>query len=248
MIPVRPEHLKTTPVPMLLRPSADHAATGVKTVRQARLTGTVLMSVLQNAVAAILVPIPVLPAQRAVFPVPETTSPRVFLQPNAVPAVMNADIILIVTLLLNLVIMVVLPQTLAVSALPASLARRWPIRLTAPTERKLVPTAAVGHVPAARQHQLVLPDIQERDVPITILCEFYKKMRSVVAVGYVLTDGMIVGAELVKENAKMQVITAKKWKDAFRVRYVMTGRKINKMDDTNQIIDKKRHRQIPVSL
>ena len=120
MIPVRPERQKTIPVPMLLRPSAVRAATGVKTVRPARPTGTVLMSGLPNAEAAILVPIPVLPAQRAVFPAPETTSPRVFLQPNAVPAVMNADIILIVTLLLNLVIMVVLPQTLAVSALPAS--------------------------------------------------------------------------------------------------------------------------------
>ena len=61
MIPVRPERQKTIPVPMLLRPSADHAATGVKTVRPARLTGTVLMSDLPNAVAAILVPIPVLP-------------------------------------------------------------------------------------------------------------------------------------------------------------------------------------------
>ena len=43
MIPVRPEHLKTTPVPMLLRPSAVRAATGVKTVRPARHIGTVLM-------------------------------------------------------------------------------------------------------------------------------------------------------------------------------------------------------------
>ena len=40
---VRPERQKTIPVPMLLRPSADHAATGVKTVRPARLTGMVLM-------------------------------------------------------------------------------------------------------------------------------------------------------------------------------------------------------------
>ena len=120
MIPVRPEHLKTTPVPMLLRPSAVRAATGVKTVRPARPIGTVLMSDLLNAVAAILVPIPVLPAQRAVFPAPETTSPRVFLLLSAEPAAMNADVTPIVMQPIKIVIMVVLPQTLAVSALPAS--------------------------------------------------------------------------------------------------------------------------------
>ena len=72
MIPVRPERQKTIPVPMLPQPSAVRAATGVKTVRPARLTGTVLMSDLQNVVAAILVPIPVLPvpvAGPAVLPV-----------------------------------------------------------------------------------------------------------------------------------------------------------------------------------
>ena len=116
MIPVRPEHLKTTPVPMLLRPSAVRAATGVKTVRPARPIGTVLMSDLLNAVAAILVPIPVLPAQRAVFPVPETTSPRVFLQPNAVPAVMNADITLTVPQQIKIVLTVVHMKTLAENA------------------------------------------------------------------------------------------------------------------------------------
>ena len=120
MIPVRPERQKTIPVPMLLQPSAVRAATGVKTVRPARLTGTVLMSVLQNAVAAILVPIPVLPAQRAAFPVPETMSPRVFLQPNAEQDAMNADITLTVPQQIKIVIMVVLIRTLAVSAHPAS--------------------------------------------------------------------------------------------------------------------------------
>ena len=120
MIPVRPERQKTIPVPMLPQPSAVRAATDVKTVRPARPTGTVLMSDLPNAEAAILVPIPVLQAQRAVFPVPETTSPRVFLQPSAGPAAMNADITPIVMQPIKIVIMVVLPQTLAVSALPAS--------------------------------------------------------------------------------------------------------------------------------
>ena len=72
MIPVRPERQKTIPVPMLPQPSADHAATDVKTVRPARPIGTVLMSDLLNAEAAILVLIPVLPvpvAEPAVLPV-----------------------------------------------------------------------------------------------------------------------------------------------------------------------------------
>ena len=61
-----------------------------------------------------------LPEQKAACPVPETTSPRVFLQPNAELAAMNADITPIVMQPIKIVIMVVLPQTLAVSALPAS--------------------------------------------------------------------------------------------------------------------------------
>ena len=61
-----------------------------------------------------------LPEQKAACPVLETTSPRVFLQPNAEPAAMNADITPIVMQPIKIVIMVVLPQTLAVSALPAS--------------------------------------------------------------------------------------------------------------------------------
>ena len=87
MIPVHPEHLKTTPVPMLLRPSADHAATGVKTVRPARPIGTVLMSDLPNAEAAILVPIPVLRvpvAEPAVLPV---MTRFMSVRPNAAQAV-----------------------------------------------------------------------------------------------------------------------------------------------------------------
>ena len=122
---VRPEHLKTTPVLMLPRPSAVPAVTGVKTAHPEKLTGTALMLALPNAEAAIHVPIPVLPEQKAAFHVPETTSPRAFLLPNAVPVVMNADITPIVTLLLNLVLTVVLPLTPAVSVLPATLSRRF---------------------------------------------------------------------------------------------------------------------------
>ena len=87
MIPVRPERQKTIPVPMLPQPSAVRAATGVKTVRPARLTGTVLMSDLQNVVAAILVPIPVLPvpvAEPAVLPV---MTRFMSVRPNAAQAV-----------------------------------------------------------------------------------------------------------------------------------------------------------------
>ena len=97
MIPVRPEHLKTTPVPMLLRPSAVRAATGVKTVRPARPIGTVLMSDLRNAVAAILVPIPVLPvpvAEPAVLPV---MTRFMSVRPNAAQAAM--DVRSIITLI-----------------------------------------------------------------------------------------------------------------------------------------------------
>ena len=87
MIPVRPERQKTIPVPMLLRPSAVRAATGVKTVRPARPIGTVLMSDLLNAVAAILVPIPVLPvpvAEPAVLP---AMTRFMSVRPNAAQAV-----------------------------------------------------------------------------------------------------------------------------------------------------------------
>ena len=87
MIPVRPERQKTIPVPMLPQPSAVRAATDVKTVRPARPTGTVLMSVLQNAVAAILVPIPVLQvpvAEPAVLPV---MTRFMSVRPNAAQAV-----------------------------------------------------------------------------------------------------------------------------------------------------------------
>ena len=97
MIPVRPERQKTIPVPMLLQPSAVRAATGVKTVRPARPIGTVLMSDLRNAEAAILVPIPVLRvpvAEPAVLPV---MMRFMSVRPNAAQAAM--DVRSIITLI-----------------------------------------------------------------------------------------------------------------------------------------------------
>ena len=120
MIPVRPEHLKTTPVPMLLPPNAVRAATDVRIVHPAKLTGTVLMSDLRNAVAVITALILAVPERKAALPAQVIMYQRAFLLPNAVPAVMNADITPIVTLLPNHALTAVLIQTLAVSAHPAS--------------------------------------------------------------------------------------------------------------------------------
>ena len=73
MIPVRPEHLKTTPVPMLLRPSAVRAATGVKAARPVQVPLIpVLMPRLPNAAAVIDAPtvVPAVPvAEPAARPV-----------------------------------------------------------------------------------------------------------------------------------------------------------------------------------
>ncbi len=128
MIPVRPELLKTIPVLMLLRPNAVHVATGVKAARPVQvLLIQVLMPRLPSAAAAILVPILAVPEQRAVFPVPETMSPHVFLPPSVVPAAMNADITPIVTLLPNHVITAVLLRTLAANVHHASPSRLIPL-------------------------------------------------------------------------------------------------------------------------
>ena len=124
MILVRPELLKTIPVLMPVQQNAVPDATDVKTVRPERPTGTALMSDLPNAAAAIHVPILAVPEQKAAFPAQVIMYQRGFLLPNAVPDAMNADIIQIVTLLLSHALTAVLPRTLAVSALPASLLRR----------------------------------------------------------------------------------------------------------------------------
>ena len=92
-----PADLNIIPVLMPARLSAGQLAITVKTALPAVLLTPVHTQVLPNAEAAITALILALPEQRAAFPAPETTSPRVFLQPSAEPAVMNADIILIVT-------------------------------------------------------------------------------------------------------------------------------------------------------
>ena len=97
MIPVHPEHLKTTPAPMLQQPNAGQPVVTVKTVLPAVPHIPVHTPVLPNAVAVITAPIPVLPAQKAAFPVPETMSPHAFLLLNAAQDVTNVDTIQIVT-------------------------------------------------------------------------------------------------------------------------------------------------------
>ncbi len=119
-----PAGQRTIPVPMPARLSAVRLAVTAKTVLpEVRLTPA-LMSDLPNAAAAIHVPILAVPEQKAAFPAQVIMYQRGFLLPNAVPDAMNADIIQIVTLLLSHVIMGAHIQTLAVSALPASLLRR----------------------------------------------------------------------------------------------------------------------------
>lgn len=255
---VRPEHLKTTPVLMPPRPNAVPAVTGVKTAHPEKLTGTALMSDLPNAEAAIHVPIPVLPVPVAGPAARPVMTRFMSARPNAVPAVMDVRSIItlipvraVIRLQTALVLTGMIPSLNPVlvvrqAGLVTNAIRTHIVILVRPDIQHRVPTDIPirlqklvlagkhpGLVISARQLRPVLPDIQEQDVPITILCEFYRRMKPVVAAGYVLTDGMIVGAVLVKENAKMQVITAKKWKDAFRVRYVTTGCKINKADDIN---------------
>ena len=95
MIIVRQERLKTTRVLMLLQPNAVPAATDVKTARPAKLTGTVLMSGLPNAAAAIPVPTDVLPVPVAVQAVLPAMTRFMSGRPNAETAVMDVKSIII---------------------------------------------------------------------------------------------------------------------------------------------------------
>ena len=92
---VRQEHLKTTPVLMLPRPSADPPATGAKTVLPVKPTGTVLMSGLPNAEAVIPVPITVLRGQKARQAVRPVMMRFMSDRPNAAPAATDVRSILI---------------------------------------------------------------------------------------------------------------------------------------------------------
>ena len=117
MIPVRLERQKIIPVPMLLRPSVDHVVTGVKAVRPVQVPLIpVLMPRLPNAEVVITALILAVPERKAALPAQVIMYQRGFLLPNAVPAVMNADIILIVPQQIKIVIMVVHIQTLAENA------------------------------------------------------------------------------------------------------------------------------------
>ena len=92
-----PEGQRTTAVLMLQQPNAGQLVVTVKTVLPAVPHIPVHTPVLPNAVAVITAPIPVLPAQKAAFPVPETMSPHAFLLLNAAQDVTNVDTIQIVT-------------------------------------------------------------------------------------------------------------------------------------------------------
>ena len=158
MIPVRPERQKTIPVPMLPQPSAVRAATDVKTVRPARPTGTVLMSDLQNAVAAILVPIPVLQvpvAEPAVLP---AMTRFMSVRPNAVQAAM--DVRSIITLI---------PVRTAIRP-QAALVITGMIPRQNPVPAAQLPALATNAI-RTRIVILVRPDIQHRvptDIPILL--------------------------------------------------------------------------------
>ena len=158
MIPVRPERQKTIPVPMLPQPSAVRAATGVKTVRPARPTGTVLMSDLPNAEAAILVPIPVLPvpvAEPAVLPV---MTRFMSVRPNAAQAVTVARSII-----------TLIPARTAIRP-QAALVITGMIPRQNPVPAAQLPALATNAI-RTRIVILVRPDIQHRvptDIPILL--------------------------------------------------------------------------------
>ena len=100
---------------MLLQPNAVPAATGVKTARPAKLTGTALMSGLLNVVLAIPVSTTAVLGQKAAFPAPAIMSQHASLLQNAGLVVMSADTTPIVMQQTNLVLMVVLLTILAAS-------------------------------------------------------------------------------------------------------------------------------------
>ena len=158
MIPVRPERQKTIPVPMLPQPSAVRAATDVKTVRPARPIGTVLMSDLLNAEAAILVPIPVLPvpvAEPAVLPV---MTRFMSVRPNAAQAVTVARSII-----------TLIPARTAIRP-QAALVITGMIPRQNPVPAAQLPALATNAI-RTRIVILVRPDIQHRvptDIPILL--------------------------------------------------------------------------------
>ena len=118
-----PAGLKTTLVPMPARLSAVRLAVTAKTVLPEAAITQVHTPVLPSAEAVITAPIPAVP-DRSQYLVLQIIIKYASLQLNAGRDVIPANITPIVTLLLNRALTAVLPQTLAVSALPASLLRR----------------------------------------------------------------------------------------------------------------------------
>ena len=118
---------RTIPDPMPAQLSAVRLAVTAKTVLQEVRLIPVIMSGRPNAVAAILVPTTAGPEQKAAFPAQVIIFQPELLLPNAAQDAMNADIILIVTLLPNHALTAVLLRTHAESALHASPSRQLPV-------------------------------------------------------------------------------------------------------------------------
>ena len=118
-----PAGLKTTLVHTPQQPNAAQLAVTVKTVLPEAAITQVHTPVLPSAEAVITAPITAVP-DRSQYLVLQIIIKYASLQLNAGRDVIPANITPIVTLLLNRALTAVLPQTLAVSALPASLLRR----------------------------------------------------------------------------------------------------------------------------
>ena len=91
-----PAGLKTTLVHTPQQPNAAQLAVTVKTVLPEAAITQVHTPDLQNAEAAITVPIAAVPERKAAFPALAIMCQLGFLQPNAAPDVIPASIILIV--------------------------------------------------------------------------------------------------------------------------------------------------------
>ena len=115
---------RTIPVLMPVQPNADRLVVTVKTVLQEVVLTPVHTPVLLSAEAVITAPIPVVPV-RSLYLVLGMKTEYAFLPPNVEQAVTNADIILTVPLLLNLVLTDVPLIIPATSALPVSQNRRF---------------------------------------------------------------------------------------------------------------------------
>ena len=136
-----PEGQRTIPAPMLQQPNAGQPVVTVKTALPAVLLTPVLMPELRNVVPVITVPIPAVPVRSPCLVLGMKTK-SAYLQQNAEPAAMNANITLTVPQQIKIVIMVALIQTLAVNVHSAR-----PNRLS--TAQELVGPHCLEALPAA---------------------------------------------------------------------------------------------------